>query len=484
MAERGGQSIRSEIFSGRRFLVMLVVGGSDLASLTLATLLSFQTRSLLVPYFGGQVRWDLFFPTLALTWICVLAVFLVSGLYRSFGQTGVEEFRRIVISLSIGFGILALLVYFQKSGENVSRSIFLLGWAYSCILTVLLRFSIRNRGSLLAWWAIPVVVAGPHREAEDIIDLLFRVRRMGLKPAALYDPSAPSDLAAVGGVPILRDAQSLIATTRSARIQTAVFVQSRTQEGSAFQVRLEQMHKWFPTTLVVLTDSPLGSLWVQTLDLEGRLTLKTEYHLLNRFSLFIKRFMDIAFCAASAPFLVPVFVFIALLIKIDSRGPVFFVQPRLGRGGSTFPCLKFRTMVVSAEDRLKDLLDRDPAARAEYQTYHKLARDPRITRIGRFLRKFSFDELPQFWHVLTGDMSLVGPRAYMPSEMPEIGDYAGLILQIRPGLTGWWQVTGRHGTTFQQRLRLDEYYLSNWSPWLDIFIIVKTVWVLASGHGA
>ena len=126
----------------------------------------------------------------------------------------------------------------------------------------------------------------------------------------------------------------------------------------------------------------------------------------------------------------------------------------------------------------------NPAANQEYQIYHKLANDPRVTRVGRFLRKFSLDELPQIWNILSGDLSLVGPRAYLPSECEEMGAYASLILRISPGLTGWWQVMGRHSTTFEERLRLDEYYLSNWSLWLDVFIIIKTVWIILSGKGA
>jgi lipopolysaccharide/colanic/teichoic acid biosynthesis glycosyltransferase len=141
-------------------------------------------------------------------------------------------------------------------------------------------------------------------------------------------------------------------------------------------------------------------------------------------------------------------------------------------------------MVIDADQRLAELLQMDPQAQREYQAHHKLAHDPRATRVGRILRKFSLDELPQLWHVLKGELSLVGPRAYMPSELQDMGEYADLILKIRPGITGWWQVMGRHSTTFQHRLQLDEYYLSNWSLWLDVYILLKTGWVLLSGHGA
>jgi len=161
-----------------------------------------------------------------------------------------------------------------------------------------------------------------------------------------------------------------------------------------------------------------------------------------------------------------------------------YVQERIGKGGKRIKYMKFRTMQLNAEQRLDELLSNNPQARVEYNTYHKLTQDPRITRVGKFLRKFSLDELPQLYHVLAGDLSLVGPRAYMNSEYQDMGNYKDLILQVQPGMTGWWQVMGRQTTTFQQRLELDEYYLSNWSLWLDIYILMKTAWVVITGIGA
>lgn len=140
-------------------------------------------------------------------------------------------------------------------------------------------------------------------------------------------------------------------------------------------------------------------------------------------------------------------------------------------------------MVTDAEEDLATFLENNPTAREEYQKYHKLSVDPRITTVGRFLRKYSLDELPQLWNVLKGEMSLVGPRAYMVSEREEIGDFADIILRVHPGMTGWWQVMGRQTTSFSRRLRMDEYYISNWSPWMDLYIIYKTIWVVIQGTG-
>ena len=211
------------------------------------------------------------------------------------------------------------------------------------------------------------------------------------------------------------------------------------------------------------------------MDLEGRLTLKTQYHLLDRKAIITKRIFDLLIGIGLALILLPFMIVIALFIRIDSPGPIIYAQERMGKGGKKFPCYKFRTMKVGAEELVQDLLQSDSAALQEYQLYHKLSNDPRITQVGKFLRKFSLDELPQLWNIITADISLVGPRVYLPRECSEMGLYASMIFRISPGLTGWWQVMGRHSTTFDERLRLDEYYLSNWSLWMDGFVIIKTV---------
>ena len=140
-------------------------------------------------------------------------------------------------------------------------------------------------------------------------------------------------------------------------------------------------------------------------------------------------------------------------------------------------------MYPNAEEKLVELLQSDADAAREYALYHKLTDDPRITPIGRFLRRYSLDELPQLINVIRGDMNLIGPRSYLPRESDAMGEHARIIHKVRPGITGWWQVMGRNATSFEERLQLDEYYISNWSIWLDIYIVIKTGWVLISGKG-
>jgi len=227
-----------------------------------------------------------------------------------------------------------------------------------------------------------------------------------------------------------------------------------------------------------------GSLWIQTRDLDGKLGLEYSYHLLSKGAIRLKRLIDVVGALLLMVMLSPLFILASLLILIDLPGPVFHRQQRLGQNRQIFYMLKFRTMVPNAEEALAQLLEANPAAQAEYEEFHKLENDPRITGVGKWLRRFSLDEFPQLWNVFLGDMSLVGPRPYLASELNEMGAYAAIIMRVKPGMTGWWQVLGRHATTFKRRLQMDEYYMSNWSLWLDVYILMKTLVVVLTGKGA
>jgi Undecaprenyl-phosphate galactose phosphotransferase WbaP len=182
--------------------------------------------------------------------------------------------------------------------------------------------------------------------------------------------------------------------------------------------------------------------------------------------------------------LAPFLGLMAVLIKIDSLGGVFFRQPRLGKDGRVFVPLKFRTMHSDADRILQEKLALDPELKKEWDRYQKLKNDPRITRMGRFLRKFSLDELPQLWNVLLGEMSLVGPRPMLVNQREIYGELFESYKQVTPGITGLWQVSGRNYTTFARRAELDDEYIQRWSLWLDIYILLKTVKVVFTREGA
>ena len=180
----------------------------------------------------------------------------------------------------------------------------------------------------------------------------------------------------------------------------------------------------------------------------------------------------------------PVMLLVALAVRLTSRGPVLFAHRRVGQGGKRFACLKFRTMVVDADAQLKALLDRDLAARDEWQRHQKLRRDPRVTAIGRFLRRTSLDELPQVFNVLRGDMSLVGPRPIVESEIPRYGRHFAVYCRVRPGVTGLWQVQRHAGTSYRRRVAFDVSFARARSLRLYLLILARTVPAVLIGKGA
>ena len=199
---------------------------------------------------------------------------------------------------------------------------------------------------------------------------------------------------------------------------------------------------------------------------------------------FLKRTVDITASATALLLLSPVFLVTSLAIRKDSDGPAMFTQKRIGKDGKLFEIYKFRTMVPDADKKLFELLDKDEKAREEYKVNKKLKNDPRITKVGNFLRKTSIDELPQLINVLKGDMSLVGPRPYLPREKDDMGDYYNTIIESKPGITGLWQVSGRSNTTFEERLHFDEEYNEKKSFAFDMGLLVKTVGSVVKGEGA
>jgi lipopolysaccharide/colanic/teichoic acid biosynthesis glycosyltransferase len=198
----------------------------------------------------------------------------------------------------------------------------------------------------------------------------------------------------------------------------------------------------------------------------------------------VKRILDLAGAALALIGCAPLFLAIALLIELETPGQVLFRQARIGADGRRFTLLKFRTMRAGAEERLEQLLERSPMLRKEYSARQKLARDPRLTRVGRLLRRCSLDELPQLWNVLMGDMSLVGPRPFLPEQRGLYGPAIHFYRQVRPGLTGLWQVSGRNELSFRERVELDVDYVVHWSLWLDLVILLRTPRAVLTQRGA
>lgn len=202
-------------------------------------------------------------------------------------------------------------------------------------------------------------------------------------------------------------------------------------------------------------------------------------------NLLIKTIFDYFLTLILIILLLPIFVFVALAIKLDSKGPVIFVQKRLGQGKKMFNLFKFRSMFNNCDNKLYNYLNEHPEAKEEWKKYKKLKNhDPRVTRVGKLIRRFSFDELPQLFNVIAGKMSLIGPRPYLLKELDGKDLFINIVTTVKPGITGLWQISGRSDLPFEERLALDEYYIRNWSLWHEITILLKSLKIFLSGKGA
>jgi len=466
------------------WLVSGILLFSDLAAITASFFLSLYLRKWLIPLIGGTLDYNQVAPLFLLLILIILIVFAFAGFYPGHGRTGLGEFREIVYIVSFAHIVVAMIVFILGYGPRFSRLMFLFSWVIGMVLIVCFRLILHNRGSLLRWWAQPAVVIGRTSDTTMVIQHLKSARRLGYKPAAAILTEKSPQLEIILGVPVFAYSEDLLHGFRDANIQLGIFTDRSFASSPADRKSLHVFSLIFPKLIYVLSDSPLSMVALKTMDLDGHPALHIRYNLLNPFTDFVKRVIDLVMSLISLVITLPLFLFFSIWIRLDSRGPILYKQVRMSKGGKHFNMYKFRTMVVDADEQLKAILEADVDLREEFEKYHKLQKDPRVTRAGKLLRKTSLDELPQLINIIKGDMSWVGPRPFQPSELEQIGESAEIIHRVLPGLTGWWQVMGRHNVEFSERLKLDEYYISNYSLLMDAYILLKTVFIVVTGRGS
>jgi Undecaprenyl-phosphate galactose phosphotransferase WbaP len=473
----------------RRILTGATLVLSDTLSLLLAGTIAVGIRTILgrmlVPYslpilreyrFSGTVESQYAIPLILL----IILVFAMRGLYDPINRGPVSELQSITIVTSMIFLFVVSLSFILRTTELLSRFVIVLCWILALGIIPLGRSVARSVFSKTNWWGELVAVVNVGSPKADFVQHLIRHPKVGARPAALIDLDSPAVNDYGKMQEILQDLRASGAYPR--RIGCAMFV----FEGSPLVTLniLGEFQDLF-SRIILIGIAPEQRLnWSGAIDLAGVPGLEVRHNLLDRRAQIIKRAMDIILSALALVTVLPFGLLIAILIKIDSRGPVFFRQVRVGIRGDLFGMWKFRTMHTEAEQMLDRLLEADPSTRAEWDEYQKLKDDPRITRFGRFLRRFSLDEIPQFWNVLMGEMSIVGPRPYFPNQREAYGTSRSFYTRVRPGVTGLWQVSERNQATFADRAMIDAEYVRNWSIWFDLYILAKTPWVVLLGARA
>ncbi len=395
------------------------------------------------------------------------------GVYPGILLSPPEELQKLTQSVSVIFLALAGGLFLSKQGGLFSRAIFLMAWVGTLVTVPVLRSVLRRFAHRWRWWGHPAVIFGAGLTGHAVAKVLAQSHRLGLKPIAFLDDDPQKIGTCVHDVEVAGPLGRAGMIAEKHRDAVAIIAMPGLSSDKVLKV-LEVYASEFQRVIIIPDLFGLSSLWISAFDLGGILGLELHQKLLDKRRQMVKRTMELGLILIFLPIILPLMLLLAVLIKLDSSGPVFFGHDRIGMDGKDIRIWKFRTMYKGAGLALEECLATDPALRAEWGENHKLACDPRITHVGRILRKTSLDELPQLWNVLRGDLSLVGPRPIVWDEVSKYQAGFALYKKVKPGLTGLWQVSGRSDTSYAERVRLDAYYVRNWSIWFDIYILVKT----------
>jgi Undecaprenyl-phosphate galactose phosphotransferase WbaP len=457
-----------------RLWMTLALMMTDVVCLVFANLLAIFARSL----WSDRLALVGYFDFLPVVFFFIL-IYYRRGLYSPMGSREVDELYHLTVTTSVGFLIIGAMTYFLKSSVEYSRFVFVFTWLVALGLMPLGRAFMRMAQTRLGTWGLPVLVIGDHVNANKVAGFFRRNPKLGLRPMGIFAP-----LGSTGG-----EVETAGVAYKHLRnfckehfIKTGLVVCSTLNELEG--VRKEYRDLFENIVLVTGEGNDLQLSGASVHAFGGVLALIVRQNLLDPWAQLTKRFTDVVGAVLGLVVLAPLLGFIALLIKLDDPGRIFYRQLRLGRGGKEFYIHKFRTMHMNADAVLKSYLDQNPAKKQEWDTYQKLKEDPRITRVGNFLRRYSLDELPQLWNVLIGEMSLVGPRAIMLNQKTMYGPRFEHYERVTPGITGIWQVSGRNRLSFEQRTEFDVQYVMGWSVWLDIYLLVRTIWTVIRRDGA
>ncbi len=418
-----------------------------------------------------------------------IAFLALVGNYRRIPATWSREYTTIVTATALGFSAGGAIAVLRGGGETITAP-FVLAWLLTLLALLLVRLWRRSAmAASLAQEKLPVVILGTPACTRSVYRALAnreraeRTEEPGVRVAGIFADGAEEWPEVKGHDVVVGAAQWAKSFAECCAIQHAIVAipaecDAATEE--LFAKSAQNFRHLFAAPQIARHETTRANR-----GLDGRdLTLHAGPSFSQREAGPLKRLVDVLGALTLGLLSLPFLVAAAVAIRLNSPGPVLYKQVRVGKGNRAFTTLKFRTMYSNASERLHEYLGKDAGLQAEWTSVHKLREDPRVTFVGRFLRRFSLDELPQLWNVLVGDMSLVGPRPIVVREIEKYGSKYAAYERARPGLTGLWQVSGRNDTTYDERVDYDSFYVRNWSLWLDARIIARTLRAVISGAGA
>lgn len=404
------------------------------------------------------------------------------GLYSGYGLTFAQELQKQTRATFLALLILLMGILLFPNELSMSWVIAIIACIASIVLLPIGRFVSKIILHHFRVWGKKVIIFGAGSEAIKIAKTLHKSPLDGLHPIAFFDDN-DNYKTNTTILPIQGNFADAEAFAQQHNINHAIVAMPHieSQQLSKFVHTQDQT---FKHVLFMPKFRDLPAYGIQTRSIDNMLALEVTNALAHPLNKLVKRFIDLFGVIIGGLIISPILILLAIAIYIDSPGPIFFGHKRLGKKSKHFKTWKFRTMVPNAQEILIEYLKDNPELKQEWEENHKLQNDPRVTRVGKVLRKYSLDELPQLFNVLLGEMSLVGPRPIVDAEIEKYADDYSLYQMVQPGMTGYWQVSGRSDTDYSYRVALDSFYVRNWSVWLDVEVLLATVKVVIEGDGA
>jgi len=382
--------------------------------------------------------------------------------------------------------IYSIIVIFFVRASSTEQSIAFLAllWLFSFIGLIVMRYILKRFLDERKVFKIPLLIIGAQKEALAFTrSINSDIGMSSYNIVGLISDQTP--VKELQGYPLLGDFNNIEKIIKNTGINNVLIAVPYLDQAKLKNI----IHRAQPLVKNIyiipnLTAIPMGGIDVETFFTEKIMLIRIRNNLERRFNRIIKYLFDMIVTIVGTICISPLLIAIAIWIYKDSPGPVIFKHIRVGKDGKEFPCYKFRSMCIDAKEKLEELLQNNPEARAEWERDFKLKHDPRITKSGAFLRKTSLDELPQLFNVLKGEMSLVGPRPIIKAEMERYGEHIDDYLMVRPGIAGMWQCSGRNDIDYTERVHMDSWYVRNWSVWLDIMILWRTFKAVFAKKGA
>lgn len=420
-------------------------------------------------------------PAMVVGWIALIAA--LGGYHREVFGSGTDEYKRVFHASLLAAGLVGVACYLAK--YDMSRGFFLLAFLLGLPGLLLGRWLVRrllHSARRHGFLQVRILVSGTPGHVDEVTRVLRRESWLGYRVIGAVTPEDDFADETPTGVPVLGLASDVTPIARDAQADLIFFANGSLQSAQDMREKVWDLEDHGINVVIAPSLDDISSERVRVRPVGGLPLIHVDPPRWSDAAAWGKRLFDIVGSLALIVAFTPLLIAAALRIRLHDGGPVLFRQARVGLRGETFSCLKFRTMIIDAEERLRELHAQtgyDPTS-----GLFKMAEDPRVTKPGRWLRRFSIDELPQLFNVLKGDMSLVGPRPPLPLEVAKYDRFTHRRLHVRPGMTGLWQVSGRSDLSWEEAIRLDLFYVDNWSMLQDLSILVRTVGAVFASRGA